>query len=637
MSNLLSSINDPKDLRVLSQESLPQVAQEIRQMIIDKVSKTGGHFAGPLGAVDLVVALHYVFNTPEDQLVWDVGYQAYAHKILTGRRDRFGTLRQWGGISGFPHREESPYDLFTIGHGGTSISTALGLVRARDHQGKSQKVVAVIGDGSLPEGMALEGLNHAGHLKSDLLVILNDNKMAIAPSVGALTHYFNRIITDPLYNRVRKEVEKVMCRVPRFGFRLLRAAKRLEESLKNLLVPGFIFEELGFRYFGPVDGHDIPTLIKTLRKVKNLPGPKLLHVVTVKGKGYPLAEENQWKFHGVTPFDPATGEFIKKPAPETFTQRFGKTMIRLAGEEPRIVAITAAMPDGTGLVEFSQKCPAQFYDVAMCEQHGVAFAAGLARGGMRPFAAIYSTFLQRGYDQVIHDVCIQNLPVVFAMDRAGLVGDDGITHHGVFDIVYLSGLPRMVLMAPKDLDELEGMLSFALRHPGPIGLRYPRGSMVRFHPEMNLPPLSGEFAPIELGRSERLTSGSEVAILALGSMVYPALEAACLLDRQGISTTVVNARFAKPLDAEMIASLAREHRAILTVEEGALRGGFGMAVLEVLEGIRTNGLRCRALGIPDRFFEHGKREILLEQAGLTSQSIAEGARELLERSSVYVR
>jgi len=636
MATLLANINDPKDLRVLPQESLPQVAQEIRQMIIDKVSKTGGHFAGPLGAVDLVIALHYVYNTPEDQLVWDVGYQAYAHKILTGRRDRFDTLRQWGGLSGFPHREENPqYDLFTIGHGGTSISTALGLVRARDHQGKSNKVVAVIGDGSLPEGMALEGLNHAGHLKSELLVVLNDNNMAIAPAVGALTACFNRIITDPLYNRVRREAEKAMRRVPRYGFRMIRAAKRLEESLKNLLVPGIIFEELGFRYFGPVDGHNLDQLIKMLREMKKLPGPKLLHVTTVKGKGYPPAEAEQWKYHGVTPFDPATGEFIKKPAAETFTQRFGKTIIRLAQQDPRVVAITAAMPDGTGLVEYSKTVPDRFYDVGMCEQHAVGFAAGLARGGMRPVAAIYSTFLQRGFDQVIHDVCIQNLPVVFAMDRAGLVGDDGITHHGVFDVAYLSTLPRMVLMAPKDLDELDSMLEFALDQDGPIAVRYPRGSMLRSHPELTL-RLPRESAPIQMGKAELLVQGSDLTIVALGSMVYPALEAACLLEAKGVSTTVVNARFAKPFDIELFTTLAKEHRAMVIVEEGALQGGFGMGLLEALEGLR-NGLRCRVMGIPDRFFEHGKREILLEQAGLTPQAMASAALELLERGSLYVR
>lgn len=636
MSGLIEKINSPADLRALPQQQLPQVAQEIRQMILEKVSKTGGHFAGPMGAVDLVVALHYVFNTPDDQLVWDVGYQAYAHKILTGRRDRFGTLRQWKGISGFPHREESPYDLFTIGHGGTSISTALGLVKARDMHGRSNKVVAVIGDGSIPEGMALEGLNHAGHLKSNLLVVLNDNNMAIAPAVGALTSYFNRIITDPLYNRVRREAERFMCRVPRFGFRIIRAAKRLEESLKNLLVPGIIFEELGFRYFGPIDGHHLDQLIKTLRHIKDLPGPKLLHVLTVKGKGYPPAEANQWKYHGVTPFDPATGEIFKKPAAETFTQRFGKTMIRLAQEDKRLVAITAAMPDGTGLVEYSKMFPERFYDVGMCEQHAVAFAAGLARGSMRPVAAIYSTFLQRAYDQTIHDVCIQNLPVIFAMDRAGLVGDDGITHHGAFDISYLTPLPRLTLMAPKDLDELEMMMEFALHYEGPIAIRYPRGAPLRFHPEITL-ALPMEVAPIELGKAERLTQGNELAILALGSMVYPALEAAAMLDLQGISTTVVNARFAKPFDLELFDSLASAHRAVLTLEEGALQGGFGVSVLEAFERVRTNGPRFHVMGLPDRFFEHGKREILLEQAGLTADSIAARAKELLARGPVYAR
>ncbi len=637
MGNLLDTINDPRDLRALRQSALPQVASQIRQLIIDNVSKTGGHFAGPLGAVELVIALHYVFQTPEDQLVWDVGYQAYAHKILTGRRERFGTLRQWKGISGFPHREESPYDLFTIGHGGTSISTAVGLVRARDHQGKRHKVVAIIGDGSLPEGMALEGLNHAGHLKSDFLVILNDNKMAIAPSVGALAHYFNRVITDPLYNRFRREVEKVMCRVPRFGFRILRAAKRLEEALKNLLVPGILFEELGFRTFGPVDGHDLNKLISALSHIKDLPGPKLLHVVTVKGKGYPPAEANQWKYHGVTPFDPATGEFLSKSPVETFTQRFGKAMIHLGQQDPRIIAITAAMPDGTGLVEFSKTLPHQFYDVAMCEQHAVAFAAGLSRGGMRPVAAIYSTFLQRGYDQVIHDVCIQNLPVVFSMDRAGLVGDDGITHHGLFDLAYLGALPRMVLMAPKDLDELSAMLAFALQHNGPIGIRYPRGGVVRFHPELNLSLPEGA-RPIELGKAEVLRVGSDAAIVALGSMVYPALEAAELLEKEeGISATVVNARFAKPLDLELYASLVKGHRALLFIEEGVVQGGFGANLLTALEGHRVNGYAFKVLGIPDQFFEHGKREILLEQAGLTPRAFVASVRELISRSPVYAR
>ncbi len=636
MSKLIDSINDPSDLRKLPQDKLHQVAQEIRQLIIDNVSKTGGHFAGPLGAVDLVVAMHYVYNTPEDQLVWDVGYQAYAHKILTGRRGRFNTLRQWGGISGFPHRDESPYDLFTIGHGGTSISTALGLVRARDHQRKSNKVVAIIGDGSIPEGMALEGLNHAGHLKSDILVILNDNNMAIAPAVGALTSCLNRIITDPLYNRVRKEVQKVMCRVPRYGFRIIRAAKRLEESLKNLLVPGIFFEELGFRYFGPVDGHNIDQTIRFLRDMNKMPGPKLLHVTTVKGKGYAPAEADQWKYHGVTPFDPDTGEFLKKPAPETFTQRFGKTIVRLAKEDPKLVTITAAMPDGTGLVEFAKILPNQFYDVGMCEQHAVGLAAGLARGGMKPVAAIYSTFLQRAFDQVVHDVCIQNLPVIFAMDRGGLVGDDGITHHGVFDIAYLSPLPRITLMAPKDLDELEAMMVYAMQAPGPIGYRYPRGSPLRFYPELKI-PVPEKTAPLELGKAEKLTSGSDLAIIALGSMVYPALEASVFLEKEGVSTTVVNARFIKPFDEELYSSLLKEHRAVLIVEEGVTQGGFGMTVLEKLEHLRSNGLRFKIMGIPDRFFEHGKREILLDQAGLTTGSILKNAKELLERTAVYAR
>lgn len=629
MGTWLERINRPEDLRALPQRVLPEVVAEIRQMIIDKVSQTGGHFAGPLGAVDLVVALHYTFDTPRDQLVWDVGYQAYAHKILTGRRDRFGTLRQYKGISGFPHCQESAYDLFTIGHGGTSISTGLGLACARDHMGKTYKVVAIIGDGSLPEGMALEGLNQAGHLKSDFLVILNDNKMAIAPSVGALASCLNRIITDPLYNRVRREVEKVMCRVPRFGYRILRAAKRLEESLKNLLVPGIIFEELGLRYFGPVDGHNVGELIRMLRKVKKISGPKLLHVLTVKGKGYRHAEQDQWKYHGVTPFDPKSGEIYRKPSPETFTQRFGLALRRMAQRDRRIIAITAAMPDGTGLTDFARELPHQFYDVAMCEQHAVAFAAGLAKGGLKPVAAIYSTFLQRGYDQAIHDVCIQNLPVLFCMDRAGLVGEDGITHHGMFDLAYLSALPRMVLMAPMDPEELEAMLAFALTLPGPVGIRYPRGAPVRFQPELPLPERE-PMAPIRLGRAQRLVEGGDVALVALGSMVVPALEAAQLLRQKGILATVVNARFAKPLDLELFRQLASTHPAVVTVEEAVVQGGFGTAFLEQIEPYR-NGLRIQVMGLPDRFFEHGRREQLLAEAGLTPDRIAAQAEALLKK------
>lgn len=621
MPALLDQIQDPKDLRRLSVGQLPQVAQELREEIIRTVSQVGGHFGGPLGAVELVVALHYAFNTPQDKLVWDVGYQAYAHKILTGRRDRFHTLRQFGGISGFPHKDESPYDLFTIGHGATSISTALGLVIARDLLGESYKVVAIIGDGSIQAGMALEALNHAGYLKKDILIILNDNKMAIAPNVGALTRSLNRILTDPLYNRVRKEMERRLTRIPRFGFRLVRAAKRIEESLKNLLVPGILFEEFGLRYFGPVDGHDINALLTTFQKLKAINGPLLLHVLTTKGKGYPLAEQHPWKFHGVTPFEPSTGEFIKKSSQETFTQRFGKTLISLAKEDPKIVAITAAMPDGTGLVEFSQVFPDRFYDVGMAEQHAVALAAGLAKGGAKPVAAIYSTFLQRGYDQVIHDVCLQNLPVIFCVDRAGLVGEDGVTHHGVFDISYLGALPNMTILTPRDLDELDMMLQFAMNHPGPIAIRYPRGgvpsaskSVTEFMTHLPRPQL-------HFSKSEWIRPGRDVAIIAAGTMTYTALEAAFLLERESIDAAVINARFLKPFDLELLGLLASRYRYVVTLEEGAVRGGFGTMVLSTLRAKGNSPIHFLLLGLPDQFFQHGKRELLLEQAELSPQKV----------------
>lgn len=621
MPALLDQIQDPRDLRRLSVGQLPQVAQELREEIIRTVSQVGGHFGGPLGAVELVVALHYAFNTPQDKLVWDVGYQAYAHKILTGRRDRFHTLRQFGGISGFPHKDESPYDLFTIGHGATSISTALGLVTARDLLGESYKVVAIIGDGSIQAGMALEALNHAGYLKKDILIILNDNKMAIAPNVGALTRSLNRILTDPLYNRVRKEMERRLTRIPRFGFRLVRAAKRIEESLKNLLVPGILFEEFGLRYFGPVDGHDINALLTTFQKLKVINGPLLLHVLTTKGKGYPLAEQHPWKFHGVTPFEPSTGEFIKKSSQETFTQRFGKTLISLAKEDPRIVAITAAMPDGTGLVEFSQVFPDRFYDVGMAEQHAVALAAGLAKGGAKPVAAIYSTFLQRGYDQVIHDVCLQNLPVIFCVDRAGLVGEDGVTHHGVFDISYLGALPNMTILTPRDLDELDMMLQFAMNHPGPIAIRYPRGgvpsaskSVTEFMTHLPHPQL-------HFSKSEWIRPGRDVAIIAAGTMTYTALEAAFLLERESIDAAVINARFLKPFDLELLDLLASRYRYVVTLEEGAVRSGFGTMVLSTLRAKGNSPIHFLPLGLPDQFFQHGKRELLLEQAELSPQKV----------------
>lgn len=630
MSGLLDGINSPADLKKLSLGELNVLAQEIRETIINTVSCSGGHLGSSLGAVELIVALHYCLNTPEDIISWDVGHQAYAHKLLTGRKDRFSSLRKIDGLSGFPNRFESEFDFLTTGHGSTSISTGLGVVAARELEKKTYRVVTVIGDASLGGGMAFEALNHAGHLNKKILVILNDNEMSISRSVGALSRYLNRIITAPTYNRIRKDIEGLVRRVPRFGFRVLRAARRLEEGLKNLLVPGMLFEEMGFRYFGPIDGHDIRTVVATLKNIIDMDGPVLLHVLTKKGKGYHYAEKIPEKFHGVSSFDVATGE--KSPLKEekilsgpsnSFTGAFSDAIINAAKKDGRIVAITAAMTEGTGLEDFSKLFPARFFDVGMAEQHAVGFAAGAARGGLKPVVAIYSTFLQRSYDQIIHDVCLQDLNVLFMLDRSGIVGEDGPTHHGVFDIAYLRSLPHMVAMAPKDEEELKEMFKFAVSYnEGPIAIRYPRGRS-RAIDRANF------VGAIELGRGEILKEGKDMTLLALGYMSYISLELARSLMQEGVDCEVINARFIKPLDLELITRSISKTGKLITLEEGITSGGFGSFVLEsILDKIPKETI-IKTMGIPDRFIEHGDRDILLDRCGLSPEKIKEVVLECL--------
>lgn len=622
---LLDTVNNPQELKRLPPELLPQLAQEIREKIISTVSKTGGHLAPSLGVVELSIALHYVFDCPRDKIVWDVGHQAYAHKLLTGRRDRFHTLRQYGGISGFPKRGESIYDAFDTGHSSTSISAALGMASARCLKRERGRVIAVIGDGAMTAGIAFEALNNAGDLNKDLIVVLNDNGMSIAPNVGALSSFFSRKLTRPTVVFLKKQVENLLGSFPAIGDDLLAWAKKSEESIKAFFTPGMLFEALKFNYLGPVKGHRLDHLIETFNNVKNLRGPILVHVLTTKGKGYLPAETDPTGFHGLGRFDPDTGESKKSVGDiPSYTEVFGETMVRLAKEDPKIVAITAAMPDGTGLADFRQQFPQRFYDVGICEQHAVTFAGGLALEGMRPVAAIYSTFMQRAYDQVLHDVCLQNLPVVFALDRGGVVGEDGETHQGLFDLSFLRHLPNLVLMAPKDENELRDMLYTAVQHPGPIALRYPRGQGmgVAFSSTLNRIPI---------GKAEVLREGEDLLILAVGASVYPALDAAATLAQQGFSATVVNARFIKPLDENLILSLAARHGRILTVEENILAGGFGSAVLELLADRGLYGLTVKRLGIPDVFVEHGAQGVLRQKYGLDAAGILKSAQEILQQ------
>lgn len=617
----LSQIVEPRDLHRFQDKELLEVAREVREAILTRVSQTGGHFSSNLGTVELTVALYASYLIPPDKVVWDTGHQAYPHKLLTGRLDRFETLRKHKGMSGFLRREEHPLDVFGAGHAGTSISAALGFAIARDRLGGDERVVAVTGDASICSGMSWEALSHAGDLGTDLSVVLNDNRMSIAPNVGAWTRYFTRLRSRPEVQQIARKAKRVVEHMPAS---VERMAAGLRHSLTHYFAPedtGTIFEELGLEYIGPVDGHNVLSMLEIFRNVREVKGPVFVHVLTVKGKGYDVAEEDARKWHGVTPFDLAACEMVKSSGSTTYTQVFGDTALEIAREDPAVVAITAAMPDGTGLTAFSKEFPDRYYDTGIAEQHAVTFAAGLAAGGVKPFCAIYSTFLQRGYDQVLHDVCIQNLPVRFFLDRAGLVGDDGPTHHGAFDLSYLGHIPNMVVLAPRDTTELAEMMRFMAGYDvGPAAVRYPRGAGPTDLPESR--------TPIRLGEAEVLADPDEadVALVAIGSMVGPAWEAARLAEAEGIAVSVLNARFAKPLDVDRIASIARRARSTITIEENVAAGGFGEAVRRALTDAGLGMRPFQAMTLPDQFVEHGSQAILLDQHGLSAPHILEAIR-----------
>lgn len=620
---LLETIQNPDDLKKLSPEQLPELAEEIRTFLLSTVSETGGHLGSNLGAVELSMALHYCFSTPQDKIVWDVGHQAYTHKLLTGRRDRFATQRQYKGISGFPKRCESEHDAFGVGHASTSISAALGMAVADNLDQKKNNVIAVIGDGSLTGGIAFEGLNQAGHLKKNLIVVLNDNEMSISKNVGAFSAFVSRKMTTRHFRELKKEMKELLTNIPAFGKDILKFARRAENSLKGFLTPGALFEALGFDYIGPIDGHDLPGLIEVFNNAREFDGPLLLHVMTTKGKGYRPAEETPDKFHGVGAFDLSTGKAPAKSSTVSYTEVFGRTLVDLAKEDPKVVAITAAMPDGTGLNFFSDALPDRFFDVGIAEQHGICFAAGLAADGFKPVAAIYSSFMQRAYDQVFHDVCLQGLPVVIAMDRAGLVGDDGPTHHGVFDLSFMRHLPGLTFMAPKDENELRHMLKTALELKAPVALRYPRGAGYGV-------PLDKKMECLPIGKGELLREGTDLTVVAIGSTVMPAVKAAEQLAEQGISAGVVNARFIKPLDADLILGQAKATGKIVTVEENVLQGGFGSAVLELLQDNGMSQVRVKRLGIPDQYIEQGTQAQLRKDVGIDAEGIAAAVQAFLK-------
>jgi 1-deoxy-D-xylulose-5-phosphate synthase len=620
---LLDGIDSPADLKTFTLDQLQQLAGEIRQEIIETTSKTGGHLAPSLGAVELALALHYVFDAPNDKIIWDVGHQAYAHKLITGRKDRFHTLRTYGGISGFPKRAESPYDTFDTGHSSTSISAGLGISTAKGLKGEKSKVIAVIGDGSMTAGMAFEGLNQAGETEKDLIVVLNDNAMSIAPNVGAFSSFISRKMTGRRFVNLRKDLENFIKSLPGVGENILSFVRKSEDSFITFFTPGMMFEAFRFKYIGPIRGHRLDRLIEAFTNASHLEGPVLVHALTVKGKGYDFAEKDPAYFHGVGSFEIPTGSPPKgtPKEPPSYTSVFGSTMVDLAKKNDKVFAVTAAMPEGTGLSRFAEAFPERFLDVGIAEQHAVTFAAGLATEGFRPVVAIYSTFLQRAYDQIIHDVCLTNLPVVFAMDRGGLVGEDGPTHHGHFDITYLRSLPNMTFMAPKDENELRHMLYTALQHQGPVAIRYPRGKGVGT-------VLDTEYRLLPIGEAEIIKEGKDLQIFALGSMVAPSLQAAAALEEEGVSAGVVNCRFVKPLDNGLVDMAASSHR-ILTVEENIRQGGFGGALLELFNDAGLREVRVRRIGLPDKFVEHGPQSLLREKYGLDAAGIVREARTLL--------
>jgi len=621
--SILEKINFPEDIKKLELAELNVLAGEIREKIIETVSKSGGHLASSLGVVELTLAIHYVFDTPKDKLIWDVGHQSYAHKIITGRKDRFHTLRQKGGLSGFPRREESDYDVFNVGHSSTSISAAAGIAGGRCLKNENFKVIAVIGDGSMTAGMAFEGLNWTGGSDKDLLIILNDNEMSISPNVGAMSSYLNRVMTGQRITKLRTDIKGFLKTIPGIGDKMLKFTKQAEESLKAFFVPGVIFEELGFQYVGPLEGHNLDHLIKNLENVKKLNRPVLVHVITKKGKGYKFAEEDPARFHGIGPFDITTGKTLADSSSDpSYTEIFGKTMVKLARDDSRIVAITAAMTHGTGLEQFSEEMPDRFYDVGIAEQHGTTFAAGLATEGFIPVVTIYSTFMQRAYDQVLHDICAQKLPVVLALDRGGFVGKDGPTHHGLFDYSYLRSIPNIVVMAPKDENEFQHMLKTAVECGCPVSVRYPRGKGVGV--SIDDTPRS-----LEIGKGEVMLEGSDIAIVAIGSTVCSAVAAAKNLKGEGISAMVINSRFVKPLDEKLLCNVAQSIKKVITVEENVLMGGFGSAVLELFERAEIYGVTVKRLGIKDEFAEHATQTELRSMYGIDEDGITNTVRKMM--------
>ena len=616
MNQILDRIKSPKDLKQLKMKDLAKLGKEMRTLIIDTVSKTGGHLSSNLGVVELTLALHYAFDTPEDKIIWDVGHQCYPHKILTGRRDIFPNLRQYNGMSGFPCRNESEHDVFDTGHASTALSAALGMSIARDRKKEDYHVVAVVGDGSLTGGIAWEALNQIGHLKEKLIIVLNYNEMSISQNVGAISKYLSYIVSEQYYLKIKDLVKSILKVIPAVGKPMIKVGGAVEEAIKKTFFPGLVFEELGVKYIGPVSGHNTGSLIEIFNKAKTYDGPVLIHCVTQKGKGYAPAKKNPEKFHSASPFDVKSGELLNKDKKPTFSSVFGQTVMKLGDEDEKIIAITAAMPDGTGLKSFGQKHPGRFFDVGIAEQHAVEFAAGLGVSGFKPVVAIYSTFLQRAYDQLYHDVCLMDIPVVFALDRAGIVPDDGPTHQGINDIIYLRHLPHMIVMAPKDENELQHMIKSALSYSHPTAVRFPKGKGLGV-------ALDEKIEEIPLGKSELLKEGKDL-FLAFGSMVNPALKAARKLEKEGISLAVVNARFAKPLDEKMILRFARKGRTIITGEEGVTEGGFGSAVRELLDREKKFSVRFKSIGIPLEIYPLGKidlikKKFLLDEKGLFIQ------------------